>query len=66
MNFTLWLHLIGSCCFCHPIKIRNFFFAFFLQNVSFPSAEKNFGQDGGAIPILNIVNILEMEEKKLF
>ena len=28
MNFTLWLHLIGSCCFCHPIKIRNFFLHF--------------------------------------
>ena len=66
MNLTLWLHLICSCWFCHSIKIRNLFVALFLQNLSFPSAEKNFGQDGGAIPIFNNENILKMEEKKLF
>ena len=66
MNLTLWLHLIGLCCFCCPIKIRNLFAAFSLQNVSFPTPEKYFGQDFGAIPIFDIVNILKMEEKKLF
>ena len=63
MNLTLWLHLIVSCFFCHPIKIRNLFAAFYLQNVSFPTPEKKFGQDGGAIPDFNIVKILKMEEK---
>ena len=55
INLTIWLHQIDLCSFCHPIKIRNFFSAFSLQNVSFPSAEKKFGQDGEAIPNLKVV-----------
>ena len=54
-------------CVAFVIQLRSEpFCSIFLQNLSFPSAEKNFGQDGGAIPIFNNENILKMEEKKLF